>query len=38
MKFTVTKEGKATILTLDSKKLDATVTPELKAEIGRAHV
>lgn len=32
MKFTVTKNGKATILTLDSRKLDATVTPELKAE------
>lgn len=32
MKFTVTKEGKATILSLESRKLDATVTPELKAE------
>jgi anti-anti-sigma factor len=32
MKFSVTKEGKATILTLDTRKLDATVTPELKAE------
>ncbi len=32
MKFTVTKEGKATILTLDSKKLDSTLTSELKAE------
>jgi anti-anti-sigma factor len=32
MKFSVSKEGKATILTLEAKKLDATVTPELKAE------
>ena len=32
MKFSVTKNGKATILKLESRKLDATVTPELKAE------
>jgi len=32
MKFKVTKQGKYTILKLGVKKLDATVTPELKAE------
>jgi len=32
MKFNVTKNGKATILKLHVRKLDATVTPELKAE------
>ena len=32
MKFVVTKNGKATILKLHVRKLDATVTPELKAE------
>ena len=30
--YTVTKNGKATILRLESRKLDSTVTPELKAE------
>jgi anti-sigma B factor antagonist len=32
MKFKVTKQGKNTVLKLGVKKLDATVTPELKAE------
>ncbi len=32
MKFEVKKNGKATILTLKGKKLDATCSPELKAE------
>src|SRR5262245_17858874 len=32
MKFKVEKNGKATILKLSGKKLDATVSPELKAE------
>ena len=32
MKYSVTKNGKATILTLESRKLDSTLTPELKAE------
>ncbi len=32
MKFKVTKNGKNTILKLGVKKLDSTVTPELKAE------
>jgi len=32
MKFKVTKNGKNTILKLAVKKLDATVTPDLKAE------
>ena len=32
MKFDVTKNGKATILTLRGKKLDATTSPALKAE------
>ncbi|MBI4547009.1 MAG: STAS domain-containing protein [Ignavibacteriae bacterium] len=32
MKFVVRKNGKATILTLHVRKLDATVSPELKAE------
>jgi anti-anti-sigma factor len=32
MNFTVTKNGKATIIKLNSRKLDSTVTPELKAE------
>jgi anti-anti-sigma factor len=32
MKFKVTKNGKTTILKLGVKKLDSTVTPELKAE------
>ncbi len=32
MDFTVTKNGKATIIKLNSRKLDSTVTPELKAE------
>ncbi|MBI1804723.1 MAG: STAS domain-containing protein [Ignavibacteriae bacterium] len=32
MKFDVTKNGKATVLTLSGKKLDATTSPALKAE------
>jgi anti-sigma B factor antagonist len=32
MKFDVTKNGKATVLKLHGRKLDATVAPELKAE------
>ncbi len=32
MKFEVTKNGKATVLKLRGRKLDATVCPELKAE------
>jgi len=32
MKFDVTKNGKATILKLHTKKLDSTVASELKAE------
>jgi len=32
MKFDVTKNGKATVLTLHGKKLDATTSPALKAE------
>ncbi|HLF15683.1 MAG TPA: STAS domain-containing protein [Bacteroidota bacterium] len=32
MKFKVTKNGRNTILKLGVKKLDSTVTPELKAE------
>jgi len=32
MKFDITKNGKATVLALHEKKLDATVSPELKAE------
>src|ERR1700741_3741062 len=32
MKYDVKKNGKATILTLHGRKLDATITPELKAE------
>ena len=32
MKFKVTKNGKNTVLKLAVKKLDATVTPDLKAE------
>jgi anti-anti-sigma factor len=32
MKFKVTRNGKNTILKLGVKKLDATVTPDLKAE------
>jgi anti-sigma B factor antagonist len=32
MKFEVTKNGKATVLTLHGRKLDSTVSPELKAE------
>jgi anti-sigma B factor antagonist len=33
MKYDVKKNGKSTILTLHGRKLDATVTPELKAEL-----
>lgn len=32
MKFEVTKNGSATILTLKERKLDSSVSPELKAE------
>jgi anti-anti-sigma factor len=32
MKFDVTKNGEATILKLHERKLDATVSPQLKAE------
>ena len=32
MKFDVTKNGRATVLKLQGRKLDATVSPELKAE------
>ncbi len=32
MKFDVTKNGKATILKIRGRKLDATIAPELKAE------
>lgn len=32
MKFEVTKNGNATILTLKERKLDSSVSPELKAE------
>lgn len=32
MKFDVTKNGKATVLKLHGRKLDASVSPELKAE------
>lgn len=32
MKFDVTKNGDATILTLKERKLDSSVSPELKAE------
>jgi anti-anti-sigma factor len=32
MKFTVTKNGSATILSLNGRKLDASVSPQLKAE------
>ena len=32
MKYEITKNGKATILKLHGAKLDATVSPELKAE------
>jgi len=32
MKFDVTKNGKATVLALQGKKLDATTAPALKAE------
>lgn len=32
MKFKVAKNGKATVLTLHCRKLDSTVSPELKAE------
>ena len=32
MKYSVTKNGKTTILKLESRKLDSTLTPELKAE------
>ena len=32
MKFEVSKNGKATILTLHGRKLDSTVSPGLKAE------
>jgi anti-sigma B factor antagonist len=33
MKYDVNKNGKSTILSLHGRKLDATVTPELKAEL-----
>jgi anti-sigma B factor antagonist len=33
MKYDVNKNGKSTILKLHGRKLDATVTPELKAEL-----
>ncbi len=33
MKYDVIKNGKATVLKLHGRKLDATVTPELKAEL-----
>ena len=32
MTFDVTKNGKSTVLKLNGRKLDATVSPELKAE------
>ncbi len=32
MKFTIEKNGKATVLKLHGRKLDATVSPDLKAE------
>ena len=32
MKFDVTKNGKATILKLHGRKLDSSISPELKAE------
>lgn len=32
MKFEVTQNGSATVLTLEERKLDASVSPELKAE------
>lgn len=32
MKFEVTKNGSATVLTLRERKLDSSVSPELKAE------
>ncbi len=32
MKYDVTKNGKTTVLKLHGRKLDATVSPELKAE------
>ena len=32
MKFDVTKNGKATVLKLHGRKLDSSVSPELKAE------
>jgi hypothetical protein len=37
MQFEVKKNGDATILKIKERKLDASVSPELK-EIGRAHV
>ncbi len=33
MKYDVHKNGKSTILSIHGRKLDATVTPELKAEL-----
>jgi anti-sigma B factor antagonist len=32
MKFKITKNGHATVLTLKGRKLDSTVSPDLKAE------